>query len=537
MPRVLLATALAVLVASPAGAATPSAQQVFQFDGKGFGHGVGMAQVSAQAMALSGLDHEQILSHFYPGTGRARRSATLAVDVWEASAPTGSVTVAVPQGGHVTDGSRSATARPGAVLVVSVDATGYHVREQVTTPARAAAVRAGLVEQSPSPSPSPSSADPVPSGLPTATPSPSVAPPSGSPSPSPSGSPRPTASTTASPTASPTAPPGLVFDSTGSITVVPAAGGLTQVRDTGRSYRGQVQALAREGFRLINLVDLEDYLRGLGEVPKSWRPAALQTQAVAARTYALKATGRGRPLGYDICDDTRCQVYIGAGNEGAATSAAAEATRGEVVTYGGRLATTYYSANAGGRTASPGEGFGGTETSPYLPTNVVAPGDVDPWQVRPTPDAVAARLGYAGRLTGITVTARGPSGRVAKLRLDGSAGAVALTGVAVQRALGLRSNLFTVRLTTGVAEELAAPDSATLQLPPGELAEDLAQPVAPLLPQVATATAREATSRADLPGGLVGLAVALLAGTAGAVITVVVRQGVSLPRPVWPLRR
>ncbi len=536
MTRALLAVALVVLTAVPAVAATPSAQPVFQLDGKGYGHGVGMAQVSAQAMALSGLDHEQILSHFYPGTGRVRRSATLAVDVWEADAPTGSVTLQVPQGGQVTDGSRSAAAQPGAVLVVSVDAAGYHVRERTAAPAQGSALRAGLL--APSPSREATSNGPVPSGLPTATPSPSVAPPPGTASPSPSSSPRPSASPTASPapSASASTRPGLVFDSTASITVIPAAGGLTQVRDTGRSYRGQVQALARQGFRLINLVDLEDYVRGLGEVPKSWRPAALQTQAVAARTYALKATGRGRPLGYDICDDTRCQVYIGAGNEGPATSAAAEATRGEVVTYAGRLATTYYSANAGGRTAAPGEGFGGDETSPYLPTNVVAPGDVDAWQVRPTPEAVAARLGYAGRLTAMTVTARGASGRVTRVRLDGSAGAVELTGVAVQRSLGLRSTLFTVRLTTGVAEALAASESAPQQLPPGELAVDLAQPAPSGVPVAATPTASSAVPSADLPLGLVALTAALLTGTAVGAVAVGRRQGVSMSRPTWPLR-
>ena len=133
-------------------------------------------------------------------------------------------------------------------------------------------------------------------------------------------------------------PPLLVFDSTQPITVTPPAGALTEVRDTGRAYRGEVQALARQGFRLVNLVDLEDYLRGLGEVPASWQPAALQVQAVAARTYALRATGQGRPLGYDLCADTRCQVYIGAGNEHGSTTAAADATRRRAENFRGRLA-------------------------------------------------------------------------------------------------------------------------------------------------------------------------------------------------------
>lgn len=35
---------------------------------KGYGHRVGMSQYGAQAMALQGADHAEILSHYYPGT-------------------------------------------------------------------------------------------------------------------------------------------------------------------------------------------------------------------------------------------------------------------------------------------------------------------------------------------------------------------------------------------------------------------------------------------------------------------------------------
>jgi stage II sporulation protein D len=39
----------------------------FVFDGKGFGHGVGMSQWGAQGMALAGASAEQILTHYYQG--------------------------------------------------------------------------------------------------------------------------------------------------------------------------------------------------------------------------------------------------------------------------------------------------------------------------------------------------------------------------------------------------------------------------------------------------------------------------------------
>jgi stage II sporulation protein D len=251
--------------------------------------------------------------------------------------------------------------------------------------------------------------------------------------------------------------------------VTPPAGATTAVAPTGRSYRGSVVALAREGFRLVNVLDVEDYLRGMGEVPAGWPAAALRTQAVAARTYALRAVAAGHPLGYDVCDDTRCQVYLGVQAEAASTTAAARATRGEVITYGDALADTFYSANAGGVTATPGEGFGSSTTIPYLPGGVSAPGDIAAWRVTASPRDIAARLGYPGRLEALTVSGKGPSGRVTQLRLDGSAGRRELAGVDAARRLGLRSTLFTVTRTTGAAQALPAPATAP-QLAPAQAA-------------------------------------------------------------------
>jgi len=66
-------------------------------------------------------------------------------------------------------------------------------------------------------------------------------------------------------------------------------------------------------LRVVNYVSLESYLRSVvpSESPSSWRRAALQAQAVAARTYAMWRRAYGN-LGYaDICDTTACQVYHG----------------------------------------------------------------------------------------------------------------------------------------------------------------------------------------------------------------------------------
>jgi SpoIID/LytB domain protein len=523
----LVALSAPPVLAAPAGA-------VFVLDGKGYGHGVGMAQDSANAMAAAGMDHEQILQHFYPGTKRGRRSSVIRVAVWEAGAPSGEVLVTVPQGARVGDDSSAVQARPGAVLRVVADGAGYHVREVVQP--QGAAVRGALLA-SPSPSPTdgplpPVLSSPSPAGA-SASPSPAAESPAASSAPRPSAPGRSAAPASPSPAPTGTAP--LTYDSTSPVTITPAGGGTARVGATGRSYRGALLALSRSGFRLVDVLDIEDYLRGLGEVPSSWPAAALRTQAVAARTYALRAVGAGHPLGYDVCDDTRCQVFLGVQADNPRSAAAAAYTRGEVVTYRGSLADTFYSANAGGLTATPGEGFGGTSTIPYLPGGVQAPGGVAPWKVTAAPADIAARLGYAGRLDAITVIGTGPSGRVTRLRLEGAAGPVELSGVDAQRRLGLRSTLFTVTRGTGTAQPLPAPATAQVQLAPGEAAAVTAEPSPAPVPEPEVAAPARAAAVADrLPVPLVGTA-GVLVGVAGLGVALAARARRQQPHVQGPV--
>jgi len=46
--------------------------ETYEFHGKGWGHGVGMCQVGAIAMAKHGFSYRKILSHYFPGTTLAR---------------------------------------------------------------------------------------------------------------------------------------------------------------------------------------------------------------------------------------------------------------------------------------------------------------------------------------------------------------------------------------------------------------------------------------------------------------------------------
>ena len=91
-------------------------------------------------------------------------------------------------------------------------------------------------------------------------------------------------------------------------------------------------------------------MRGVvaAEMPASWPAAALEAQAVASRTYALTAHAGGSR--FDVYADTRSQVYRGAAAETPQTNAAVAATAGQIVTYAGKPAITYFFASSGGMT-------------------------------------------------------------------------------------------------------------------------------------------------------------------------------------------
>ena len=141
------------------------------------------------------------------------------------------------------------------------------------------------------------------------------------------------------------------------------------------AYRGSIVAQPSGGLLyIINVLPIEDYLRGLGEVPSSWPLEAIKAQIVAARCYAL--THMGSTGLYDVDDTTQFQVYRGIDSESASQNAAVEQTSGQVLMYGGRVIEAFFSASDGGHTANVSDVFGGSlATYPYLT------GVLDPWDV------------------------------------------------------------------------------------------------------------------------------------------------------------
>lgn len=131
------------------------------------------------------------------------------------------------------------------------------------------------------------------------------------------------------------------------------------------------------GYGRISFED--NYLLGIYEVPESWGDKggleALKAQAVAARTYALSVTNNGAGT---ICPTESCQVYKPQLKSGK-WAEAVRATRGWVITRGGKPVSTYYSASTGGYTISQWGWTGIKDTSGDWPSTSYEIVGGSPW--------------------------------------------------------------------------------------------------------------------------------------------------------------
>lgn len=120
-------------------------------------------------------------------------------------------------------------------------------------------------------------------------------------------------------------------------------------------------------YTLVNGVTIEDYLRGVVpyEIGPSAPPAAVEAQAILARTYALRNVRRFAIDRYQMCADTQCQVYRGWLEPVSRADQAIRNTKGLVLTYDNALIDAVYSSTTGGVTAAFEDVWNGTPR-PYL---------------------------------------------------------------------------------------------------------------------------------------------------------------------------
>lgn len=253
-----------------------------------------------------------------------------------------------------------------------------------------------------------------------------------------------------------------------------------------RSYRGEIELLPRDGvFTVVNRLSVEEYLYSVvpSEMPAWWPKAALEAQAIAARSYTLYPRNRYDERGFDLLSSVTSAYYPGVTNEHPRTTDAVDTTRGLVLQDGSRTLDAVYSANHAGYAEAAGSVWGWPNSlvatsDPLLPELEPdrSPAVVYQWLVS-RPDSYSGRPPYAARssyrwtllvprkaieqrladsnqsvgtVETISPGPRGISGRVESVTIRGSAGETVVRRDAIRSRLGgLRSNLFVVSAYAG----------------------------------------------------------------------------------------
>jgi SpoIID/LytB domain protein len=317
----------------------------FTITGSGWGHGVGMSQYGARAMATAGSNVSQILGHYYSparvqdSTHRAAENIRVHLHSPGSTTLTGSGQQRVLIGGktHTTSGE------------VKFGVSNGHVVAAMPDGARTTATSA-IIEW-----------------------------------------------------------PGTRFwpGTAQTITVPNADGGSRPL--TVRHGKLIITVIGGKLNIVNELRMTDEYLYGLAEMPSSWPAAALQAQAVASRSYSLRNMGSLKSAcGCNVWDEVQSQKYTGWGKEnersgtthwGQRWTAAVNATitrnasgtptAAKSLWHNGSVADATYYSSSGGHTRNSQDVW--SATVPYL-------------QATPDPHSVAASANnpYASWTTSVS---------------------------------------------------------------------------------------------------------------------------------------
>lgn len=181
-----------------------------------------------------------------------------------------------------------------------------------------------------------------------------------------------------------------------------------------------------ELVRLINLVDVEDYLPSVVTAAAAGLPSsALEAVAVTARTFALAGRGRHRDDSYDLSAQEPGYLYAGLDGISPAAREAVQRTRGEVLWVGRMfLKPAFVHPVSGGATSTAldvmGESGAGApirDVTKQGPRCADLPDFTWEWAVQ-RPDFAAA-LGFRDEGEAFEVLARDRGGRVLELKAFG----------------------------------------------------------------------------------------------------------------------
>lgn len=209
-----------------------------------------------------------------------------------------------------------------------------------------------------------------------------------------------------------------------------------------RRYRG---TFAVSDGRVISTVPLEQYLYSVvpREMPHSWPPAALQAQAIVARTYVLQRSSPARD--YDLIPSEADQVYTGMDSEKPEAAAAVDSTAGQVLRYRDGFALASYSSCCGGHTEASSDAWGGKPVA-YLqgvPCTHCSDSPWYSWSHGVALDAIQSAFGDAlppgSDVTGISLDPPDRSGRPRFWNFEAGSQRIRVPAAKVRSAAGSRT--------------------------------------------------------------------------------------------------
>lgn len=261
-----------------------------------------------------------------------------------------------------------------------------------------------------------------------------------------------------------------IDDPTRHLEMVPLSGNITI---NSVEYRGVIRFLRKSGndMAAINVLNVEHYLYSVvsKEMSPSWNAEALKAQAVAARTFTITNFNKYANYDFNLDNTTNSQAYGGVKAEDYRTTAAVNATAGEIVKYNGSPASIYYFAASGGKTANSEDVW--SSALPYL-RSVDDPyenPDQSPhsrWKVTYTKQQLKDLLSKKGVNIGDITDVQAEyaaSGHALKITIVGTSGSKAYTKDNIRSALSLKSTNFDL-IKDGGTTKVSAIDASQTQI-------------------------------------------------------------------------
>ncbi len=360
----------------------------FRFFGSGYGHGVGMSQIGARGQALESKTAVEILNYYYPGTAVTAYPDNQLIRVNIANLVSSVTLNAVGSIGEIRlyQGDIPLSESPEPFGIYPGDTTALFTN-----------FAGSVVPALSSPTAKYAAINPAPAWT-------------------------------------------LRWDSVTTTALLTNGATATQYK-YGQIVFKSVTNLLSSYLAVTNTLRLHDeYLYGLGEVPSSWPAAALEAQAIAARTYALGKLSRLRvECDCNIYNTTVDQNFVGYAKEteaiyGIKWREAVDRTfvdenNALVVTLEGKPIQAFYFSSSGGVTQNVVDVWG--SPLPYLT------GVPDPWSLDPTinrryalwsrfvPQSVMAQAFLLPNVVSFTINSRTQTGSISSITAISSTGATA----------------------------------------------------------------------------------------------------------------